>query len=148
MFSQQVYNQSSPTNCTVYCGGFTNGITDELIKKTFSPFGTIQDIRVFKDKGYAFIKFTTKEAATHAIESTHNTEINGSIVKCFWGKENGDPNSVGPNANHQAQQVIVYIPMITNRSWSGHYTPCTFICIYFRFISKHNESIRTPLRPM
>jgi len=79
-----------------------------LIKKTFSPFGTIQDIRVFKDKGYAFIKFTTKEAATHAIESTHNTEINGSIVKCFWGKENGDPNSVGPNANHQAQQVIVY----------------------------------------
>lgn len=23
----------------------------------------------------------------------------------FWGKENGDPNSVGPNANHQAQQV-------------------------------------------
>lgn len=101
-----MYNQSSPTNCTVYCGGFTNGITDELITKTFSPFGTIQDIRVFKDKGYAFIKFTTKEAATHAIESTHNTEINGSIVKCFWGKENGDPNSVGPNANHQAQQVV------------------------------------------
>lgn len=100
-----MYNQSSPTNCTVYCGGFTNGITDDLITKTFSPFGTIQDIRVFKDKGYAFIKFTTKEAATHAIESTHNTEINGSIVKCFWGKENGDPNSVGPNANHQAQQV-------------------------------------------
>uniref|UniRef100_V9IDM5 Nucleolysin TIAR n=1 Tax=Apis cerana TaxID=7461 RepID=V9IDM5_APICE len=102
---EEVYNQSSPTNCTVYCGGFTNGITDDLITKTFSPFGTIQDIRVFKDKGYAFIKFTTKEAATHAIESTHNTEINGSIVKCFWGKENGDPNSVGPNANHQAQQV-------------------------------------------
>ncbi|KAF7394070.1 hypothetical protein HZH68_010889 [Vespula germanica] len=102
---EEVYNQSSPTNCTVYCGGFTNGVTDELITKTFSPFGTIQDIRVFKDKGYAFIKFTTKEAATHAIESTHNTEISGSIVKCFWGKENGDPNSVGPNANHQAQQV-------------------------------------------
>ncbi|XP_015120155.1 nucleolysin TIAR [Diachasma alloeum] len=102
---EEVYAQSSPTNCTVYCGGFTNGITDDLISKTFSQFGTIQDIRVFKDKGYAFIKFTTKEAATHAIEVTHNTEINGSIVKCFWGKENGDPNSVGPNANQQAQQV-------------------------------------------
>ncbi|OXU25742.1 hypothetical protein TSAR_004570 [Trichomalopsis sarcophagae] len=102
---EEVYNQSSPTNCTVYCGGFTNGITEDLITKTFSPFGTIQDIRVFKDKGYAFIKFTTKEAATHAIERTHNTEINGSVVKCFWGKENGDPNSVGPNANQQAQQV-------------------------------------------
>ncbi|CAG5107308.1 Similar to Tia1: Nucleolysin TIA-1 (Mus musculus) [Cotesia congregata] len=102
---EEVYAQSSPTNCTVYCGGFTNGITEDLINKTFSPFGTINDIRVFKDKGYAFIKFTTKEAATHAIEATHNTEINGSVVKCFWGKENGDPNSVGPNANQQAQQV-------------------------------------------
>lgn len=102
---EEVYAQSSPTNCTVYCGGFTNGISEELITKTFSPFGAISEIRVFKDKGYAFIKFTTKEAATHAIEATHNTEINGSVVKCFWGKENGDPNSVGPNANQQSQQV-------------------------------------------
>lgn len=103
---EEVYAQSSPTNCTVYCGGFTNGISEELITKTFSPFGAISEIRVFKDKGYAFIKFTTKEAATHAIEATHNTEINGSVVKCFWGKENGDPNSVGPNANQQAQQTV------------------------------------------
>lgn len=88
----EVYNQSSPTNCTVYCGGFSNGITEELMQKTFSPFGTIQDIRVFKEKGYAFIRFSTKESATHAIESIHNTEINGQTVKCFWGKETGDPN--------------------------------------------------------
>lgn len=85
----EVYNQSSPTNCTVYCGGFTSGLTEELMQKTFRPFGSIQDIRVFKDKGYAFIKFVTKESATHAIESIHNTEINGQMVKCFWGKENG-----------------------------------------------------------
>lgn len=96
---EEVYNQSSPTNCTVYCGGFTNGISEELMQKTFSPFGVIQDIRVFKDKGYAFIRFATKEAATHAIEATHNTDINGQTVKCFWGKESGgaggDPASAG-----------------------------------------------------
>jgi len=102
----EVYNQSSPTNCTVYCGGFTNGITDELVQQVFSPFGTIQDIRVFKDKGYAFIKFSTKEAATHAIEAIHNKEINGQIVKCFWGKESGDPNAanaVNLNTNNGNQ---------------------------------------------
>ena len=88
----EVYNQSSPTNCTVYCGGFTNGISEELMQKTFSQFGNIQDIRVFKDKGYAFIRFSTKESATHAIEAIHNSEINGQTVKCFWGKETGDPN--------------------------------------------------------
>lgn len=93
----EVYSQSSPTNCTVYCGGLVNGISEELMNKVFSQYGTIQDIRCFKDKGYAFIKFTTKDAATHAIENVHNTEINGQVVKCFWGKESTDLN----NSNNQ-----------------------------------------------
>lgn len=37
-------------------------------------------------------RFSTKEAATNAIVSVHNTEINGQVVKCSWGKESGDPN--------------------------------------------------------
>lgn len=56
----EVYNQSSPSNCTVYCGGINGALsgtlTDELLQKTFSPFGAIQEIRVFKDKGYAFVR--------------------------------------------------------------------------------------------
>lgn len=95
-----VYNQSSPTNCTVYCGGIVEGLTEELVEQVFSRFGTIVEIRAFRDKGYAFIKFSTKEAATTAIEAVHNTEINGHPVKCFWGKESGDPNSA---ANLAAQ---------------------------------------------
>lgn len=94
----EVYNQSSPTNCTVYCGGvggtLAGGLTEEILQKTFSPFGTIQEIRVFKDKGYAFVRFSTKEAATHAIVAIHNSEINQQTVKCSWGKESGDPNNV------------------------------------------------------
>ncbi|RZF34155.1 hypothetical protein LSTR_LSTR003565 [Laodelphax striatellus] len=101
----EVYNQSSPTNCTVYCGGFTNGLTDELIQNIFSQYGSIQDIRAFKDKGYAFIKFSTKEAATHAIENVHNSEVNGQTLKCFWGKESGDPNvQNAANAANNATQ--------------------------------------------
>lgn len=52
---EEVYNQSSPTNTTVYCGGFSN-VNDDVIESTFSRFGPIQDIRTFKDKGYAFIR--------------------------------------------------------------------------------------------
>ncbi|XP_071042539.1 nucleolysin TIAR isoform X6 [Parasteatoda tepidariorum] len=103
----EVYNQSSPTNCTVYCGGIAQGLTDELMQKTFSAFGQIQEVRVFKDKGYAFIRFGTKESATHAIVSTHNTEINGQTVKCSWGKEAGDPNNQQQQQdNHEAFQSI------------------------------------------
>ncbi|XP_022909156.1 nucleolysin TIAR [Onthophagus taurus] len=96
---EEVYNQSSPTNCTVYCGGFVNGITEELMQKTFSRFGIIQDIRVFKDKGYAFIRFENKESATHAIENVHNTPVNGQVVKCFWGKENGGSAPINSTSN-------------------------------------------------
>ncbi|XP_017849297.1 nucleolysin TIAR [Drosophila busckii] len=91
---EEVYNQSSPTNTTVYCGGFPpNVISDELMHKHFMQFGPIQDVRVFKDKGFAFIKFVTKEAAARAIEHTHMSEVHGNMVKCFWGKENGGDNS-------------------------------------------------------
>lgn len=69
-------------------------LNEELLQKKFSPFGTIQEIRVFKDKGYAFVRFSTKEAATHAIVAIHNSEINQQTVKCSWGKESGDPNNV------------------------------------------------------
>lgn len=96
---EEVYNQSSPTNTTVYCGGFPpNVISDELMHKHFMQFGPIQDVRVFKDKGFAFIKFVTKEAAARAIEHTHNSEVHGNHVKCFWGKENGGDNSNNLNA--------------------------------------------------
>lgn len=37
--------------------------------------------------------FSTKESATHAIVAVHNTDINGQVVKCSWGKESGDPNN-------------------------------------------------------
>ena len=58
----EVYNQSSPTNCTVYCGGITNGLSEDLLQKTFANFGNIQEIRIFKDKGYAFVRLVDGEA--------------------------------------------------------------------------------------
>ncbi|CAG0915420.1 unnamed protein product [Notodromas monacha] len=96
---EEVYNQASPSNCTVYCGGVTNGLSEDLMNKTFSPFGTISEVRVFKDKGYAFIRFTSKESAAQAIVSVHNTDVNGQPVKCSWGKESNDASSVAAAAN-------------------------------------------------
>lgn len=83
----EVVNQSSPSNCTVYCGGVTTGLTGEsrtarsqdtsmnrvlesyifffvsfleqIMRQTFSPFGHIMEIRVFPDKGYSFVRYLT-----------------------------------------------------------------------------------------
>ncbi|XP_010168432.2 nucleolysin TIA-1, partial [Antrostomus carolinensis] len=85
-----VVNQSSPSNCTVYCGGVTSGLTEQLMRQTFSPFGQIMEIRVFPDKGYSFVRFNSHESAAHAIVSVNGTTIEGHLVKCYWGKETPD----------------------------------------------------------
>ncbi|RMB91029.1 hypothetical protein DUI87_32627 [Hirundo rustica rustica] len=86
----EVVTQSSPSNCTVYCGGVTSGLTEQLMRQTFSPFGQIMEIRVFPDKGYSFVRFNSHESAAHAIVSVNGTTIEGHVVKCYWGKETPD----------------------------------------------------------
>lgn len=87
---EDVYFQSGANNCTVYCGGIMTGLTEELITKTFSEFGNILDVRIFGDKGYAFIRYDSKESATRAIVDRHLSEINGHVVKCSWGKKSDE----------------------------------------------------------
>ncbi|CAN8024012.1 unnamed protein product [Ixodes persulcatus] len=84
---------------------------EELMQKTFNTYGAIQEIRVFKDKGYAFVRFATKEAATHAIVATHNSDVNGQTVKCSWGKEAGDPNNQQQPQNLATQYSYPYQQM-------------------------------------
>ncbi|XP_030647054.1 nucleolysin TIA-1 isoform X3 [Chanos chanos] len=91
---EDVLSQSSPSNCTVYCGGVTSGLSDHLMRQTFSPFGQIMEIRVFPDKGYSFIRFDSHEAAAHAIVSVNGTSVEGHPVKCYWGKETADMRSM------------------------------------------------------
>lgn len=109
----EIYNKTSPTNTTVYCGGFAaNVLTEDMIYKHFGNFGQINDIRVFKDKGYAFIKFMTKESAARAIESTNNSDVYGHTVKCFWGKENGNVDSASATVMVQGQGIIAAPPSV------------------------------------
>lgn len=87
---EDVVNQSSPKNCTVYCGGIGSGLTEQLMRQTFGVFGQIMEIRVFPEKGYSFIRFSSHDSAAHAIVSVNGTTIEGHVVKCYWGKETPD----------------------------------------------------------
>lgn len=85
----EVWSRASDTNTTVYCGGINN-ISEDVVRSTFSLYGQITGIHAFPDRGYAFIRFVTKEAACNAICGVHGVEINGGVAKCSWGKENID----------------------------------------------------------
>jgi len=109
---EEVFNQSSPTNCTVYVGGCTSG-DENALRRAFNPFGRIMEVRYFKDKGYAFVRYDNKESACNAIVALHSTDVGGQNIKCSWGKEGGgsaggdgnERGQQGPYSNYQTHQV-------------------------------------------
>ncbi|KAG8173137.1 hypothetical protein JTE90_001989 [Oedothorax gibbosus] len=49
-------------------------ITRDLLKRTFQPYGEIEEITCFDDsRNYAFVRFATKEAAIRAICHLNDT---------------------------------------------------------------------------
>merc|ERR1711936_1499333 len=76
---------------------------EDTIRAAFSPYGRIMEIRYFRDKGYAFVRFDNKESACSAIVAVNGTEIGGQSVKCSWGKENPGGQTGGGQQNHGGQ---------------------------------------------
>ena len=91
---EEVFQQASAMNFTVYCGGISDS-DENTIRAAFSPYGRILEIRYFRDKGYAFVRYDNKESACSAIVAVNGTDIGGSSVKCSWGKENAGGQGQG-----------------------------------------------------
>jgi len=85
----EIMAQASPTNTTVYVGGVGGNTNDDDLRQVFIKYGHVIEVRVFRQQGYAFVRYESKEAAGQAIYNVNNTEINGSLVRCSWGKEGG-----------------------------------------------------------
>jgi len=89
----EIMAQASPTNCTVYVGGVGGNTSDDDLRQVFIKYGTVIEVRVFRQQGYAFVRYDNKESAGQAIYNVTGTEINGSPVRCSWGKEGGYASS-------------------------------------------------------
>jgi len=85
---------ASSANTTVYIGNLTPDVTDTLLRSIFDEYGQIEEVRMQKEKGYAFIKYNTHDEAARAIVSVHNHMIGPKAVKCAWGKERTNSGTV------------------------------------------------------
>jgi len=111
----EVYNQSSSANMTVYCGGITMGhggdsapeAIEGMLRDAFKKYGNVEEIRVFKDKGCAFIRYDSKDSATQAIISMTGQELAGQTIRCSWGKESptisAPPTTYNTNGSSNSQ---------------------------------------------
>ncbi|CAJ0561460.1 unnamed protein product, partial [Mesorhabditis spiculigera] len=81
-----VFNQTTADNMSVYIGGVAQGVSEEDIRANFQQFGSIDEIRLFKAQGYSFVRFHSKESACRAICEMSGKEMCGQVVRCSWGK--------------------------------------------------------------
>lgn len=105
---EDVFQQSSPMNFTVYCGGISDS-DENTIRAAFfalrphhgNPVLPGQRLRIrsvsrrcksCKKSGNisleSLYRYDNKESACSAIVAVNCTEIGGQPVKCSWGKEN------------------------------------------------------------
>ncbi|CAO4365794.1 unnamed protein product [Caenorhabditis nigoni] len=90
----EVYNQTSGDNTSVYVGNIAN-LTEDEIRQAFASYGRISEVRIFKMQGYAFVKFENKNAAAKAITEMNNQDVGGQMVRCSWGKTGDASKSAG-----------------------------------------------------
>jgi len=83
---EDVLSQASPTNTTVYVGNLAPEVTEPQLKSIFAEYGTIEEIRVQADKGYAFVRFQSHQSAANAIVGLHGQAVESRTIRCSWGK--------------------------------------------------------------
>lgn len=68
------------------------GFSDNDLREAFSACGTINEIRVFKQQGYGFVRFSNKEEAAKAIMMMNAKELKGQVLRCSWGRNPTEHN--------------------------------------------------------
>ncbi|GMH37093.1 hypothetical protein BSKO_04966 [Bryopsis sp. KO-2023] len=70
----------------------------EVLQSAFEPFGTIQNVKVIRDKGVAYVKFDTASAAACAMEN-----LNGAVLNNGRGPKLKVLLAESPNARNNPQ---------------------------------------------
>jgi len=96
----EVFRETETTNCTVYVGGIPVNCQDAQIRRHFEDHGKVTDVRIFPAKNYAFVRFESHAAAATAIVKTNGSDLMGSTLKCWWGKEGPEGGSNRPHNNY------------------------------------------------
>jgi hypothetical protein len=114
----EIVGQAPSHVTTVYVGGIPPQLlSDEVLRQNFQHLGTVQETKIFRDKGYGFIKFSSHEEAAHVIFQMHGQQVAGQSVKVSWGKEFAELQAQranqmrnAPKAPQQQQQQQAMYP--------------------------------------
>lgn len=119
---------ASPTNCNVFVGGLSQGVTSEILRTAFEAFvlkgeeknhlkaHVVMDTARQQSKGYGFVTFPCKRSTELALICMQDFEIHGHAMQLGWGQENreekfsnasGDSRVIVKDQKHLSDKVFV-----------------------------------------
>lgn len=84
---ETILSQAPPHNTTVYVGNLPSFATQQDLIPLFQTIGYVSEIRMQPDRGFAFVKLESHEAAAAAIVQLQGQPVQGRPIKCSWGKD-------------------------------------------------------------
>ncbi|KAL2456449.1 Oligouridylate-binding protein 1C [Abeliophyllum distichum] len=88
---QEKRNEDAPENnpqyTTVYVGNLAPEVTSLDLHRHFHALGAgvIEDVRIQRDKGFGFVRYSTHAEAARAIQMGNARILFGKPIKCSWG---------------------------------------------------------------
>jgi len=101
--------ENNPQYTTVYVGNLAPEVTSVDLHRHFHALGagTIEDIRVQRDKGFGFVRYSTHAEAALAIQIGNTRFLCGKPIKCSWGSK---PTPPGTSSNPLPPPAAAHIP--------------------------------------
>jgi len=111
--------ESNPQYTTVYVGNLAPEVTSVDLHRHFHVLGAgiIEDVRVQRDKGFGFVRYSTHAEAALAIQMGNARILYGKPLKCSWGSKPTPPGTAStplppPTAVHMpglsATDLVAY----------------------------------------
>ncbi|KAL2960610.1 hypothetical protein AAZX31_17G046400 [Glycine max] len=87
--------EKNPQYTTVYVGNLAPEVTSVDLHQHFHSLnaGTIEDVRVQRDKGFGFVRYSTHAEAALAIQMGNARILFGKPIKCSWGSKPTPPGT-------------------------------------------------------
>ncbi|WCJ42830.1 oligouridylate binding protein 1B [Euphorbia peplus] len=87
--------ENNPQYTTVYVGNLAHEVTCVDLHQHFHALGAgiIEDVRVQRDKGFGFVRYSTHGEAAVAIQMGNARLLYGKPIKCSWGSKPTPPGT-------------------------------------------------------
>ncbi|GFY98541.1 RNA-binding (RRM/RBD/RNP motifs) family protein [Actinidia rufa] len=87
--------ENNPQYTTVYVGNLAPEVTSAELHRQFHSLGAgvIEDVRIQRDKGFGFIRYSTHAEAARAIQIGNARILFGKPIKCSWGSKPTPPGA-------------------------------------------------------